>query len=423
MDKVAARTGIYHEHQQSALCGQHALNNLLQSSVFSVDSLVEIAKHLDNEERNVLTSSQYDVSKNMNDLPKLIMDNKIIDNINDLNNYMNEKITVPQHVYNEYQKNPNDPQIQQKLLQYVPKHIADQLMPTNVDPSHPQHDRAHPVLIMAVQSKSNTALSTIPQCDYPRPRHNSSVLSADHVPQYIVNNPGLLNSNEREQQRMLFSSPLTIVHQSSNKNDPFTDNRGAQQMIQSLTGFDTQKNNLTPYTTTEKVSDAPENSPSINSPFYKDPIEEWNQQQMEAAIAASLITNNPTTTTTTKPEETSERTVTTNVSAANLGQTPSMNQPPTTASEPERISMTNLGGTSSTNSARTPTLKLSTKSLNAAIPTTTNLSPPTIASHDVVKSLNIEGNLIVLRKSLKCLIQYKKLDQSNFSKHSSESFN
>ncbi|CAM4894093.1 unnamed protein product [Rotaria socialis] len=548
MDKVAARTGIYHEHQQSALCGQHALNNLLQSSVFSVDSLVEIAKHLDNEERNVLTSSQYDVSKNMNDtgffsiqvlhealktvslelvsftsqediakqararphsikayicnlglhwftirrfgisyfdlnsfyyvpklitnsvlvqyinfitendcsvfivhgdlqdctadlqlttnpispheygllikdLPKLIMDNKIIDNINDLNNYMNEKITVPQHVYNEYQKNPNDPQIQQKLLQYVPKHIADQLMPTNVDPSHPQHDRAHPVLIMAVQSKSNTALSTIPQCDYPRPRHNSSVLSADHVPQYIVNNPGLLNSNEREQQRMLFSSPLTIVHQSSNKNDPFTDNRGAQQMIQSLTGFDTQKNNLTPYTTTEKVSDAPENSPSINSPFYKDPIEEWNQQQMEAAIAASLITNNPTTKTTTKPEETSERTVTTNVSAASLGQTPSMNQPPTTASEPERISMTNLGGTSSTNSARTPTLKLSTKSLNAAIPTTTNLSPPTIASHDVVKSLNIEGNLIVLRKSLKCLIQYKKLNQSNFSKHSSESFN
>ncbi|CAF5218629.1 unnamed protein product, partial [Rotaria magnacalcarata] len=225
----------------------------------------------------------------------------------------------------------------------------------------------------------------------------------------IVNNPGLINSNEREQQVMLFSSEPTFVHQSSNKNDSFTDNRVAQQIIQSLTEFDTKKNNLTPYTTTKKSSDSPKKSPSINSPFYKDPIEEWNQQQMKAAIAASLITNNPTTTTT-KAEETSERTVTTNVSASSamkieeipllnsenvaavdLGHTPPMNPPPITASDSERISMANLGGTPPTNSTRTPTLKLSTKSLNAEMPTTTNLSPPTITNHDVVKSLNIKG--------------------------------
>ncbi|CAF1068593.1 unnamed protein product [Rotaria magnacalcarata] len=568
MDKVTARTGIYHEHQQSALCGQHALNNLLQSSVFSVDSLAEMAKHLDQEERNVLTSSQYDVSKNMNDtgffsiqvlhqalktvslelvsfasqediakqararphsikayicnlglhwftirrfgssyfnlnsfyyvpelitnsylvqyinfiqengysvfivhgdlqnctadlqlttnpispheyrllikdLPKLIMDDKIIENMSDLNNHMNEKITVPQHVYNEYKKNPNDPQIRQKLLQYVPKYIADQLVPTNVDPSHPQHNRAHRVLIMAVQQKSDTALSMIPQCDCPRHRHNSSVLLTDHVPQFmndddwiddpsessviteyrtqcIVNNPGLINSNEREQQVMLFSSEPTFVHQSSNKNDSFTDNRVAQQIIQSLTEFDTKKNNLTPYTTTKKSSDSPKKSPSINSPFYKDPIEEWNQQQMKAAIAASLITNNPTTTTT-KAEETSERTVTTNVSASSamkieeipllnsenvaavdLGHTPPMNPPPITASDSERISMANLGGTPPTNSTRTPTLKLSTKSLNAEMPTTTNLSPPTITNHDVIMSLFHTDRLF--RNRVRCFI-------------------
>ncbi|CAF4746931.1 unnamed protein product, partial [Rotaria magnacalcarata] len=51
----------------------------------------------------------------------------------------------------------------------------------------------------------------------------SSVIT-EYRTQCIVNNPGLINSNEREQQVMLFSSEPTFVHQSSNKNDSFTDN-------------------------------------------------------------------------------------------------------------------------------------------------------------------------------------------------------
>ena len=44
------RTWIYHERQQAALCGQHALNNLLQRSVFSPNQLAQIAQQLDREE-------------------------------------------------------------------------------------------------------------------------------------------------------------------------------------------------------------------------------------------------------------------------------------------------------------------------------------------------------------------------------------
>jgi ataxin-3 len=44
MDKVKERTGIYHEQQQGALCAQHALNNLLQTQMFSADTLADIAR-------------------------------------------------------------------------------------------------------------------------------------------------------------------------------------------------------------------------------------------------------------------------------------------------------------------------------------------------------------------------------------------
>lgn len=44
MEKVKERTGIYHEHQQGALCAQHAMNNLLQHPIFSADELAVIAR-------------------------------------------------------------------------------------------------------------------------------------------------------------------------------------------------------------------------------------------------------------------------------------------------------------------------------------------------------------------------------------------
>jgi ataxin-3 len=38
---------VYHERQEALLCGQHALNNLVQASVFTPGSLSEIAHQLD----------------------------------------------------------------------------------------------------------------------------------------------------------------------------------------------------------------------------------------------------------------------------------------------------------------------------------------------------------------------------------------
>jgi ataxin-3 len=45
---------IFHELQESALCGQHAINNLLQESLFSAVDLAEIAHELDAQERRCI---------------------------------------------------------------------------------------------------------------------------------------------------------------------------------------------------------------------------------------------------------------------------------------------------------------------------------------------------------------------------------
>ena len=52
-----SRVWIYHERQESLLCGQHALNNLVQSSQFAVDELAQIAQELDALELQFMAAS------------------------------------------------------------------------------------------------------------------------------------------------------------------------------------------------------------------------------------------------------------------------------------------------------------------------------------------------------------------------------
>lgn len=60
---------IYHELQDSLLCGQHCLNNLLQDDFFSAINLGEIAQELDEQERLILgeASSSFAQSSNVDE--------------------------------------------------------------------------------------------------------------------------------------------------------------------------------------------------------------------------------------------------------------------------------------------------------------------------------------------------------------------
>jgi len=53
---MSTTTWIYHERQQAQLCGQHALNNLLQMQAFSPDSLARIAHELDQVELSYMSA-------------------------------------------------------------------------------------------------------------------------------------------------------------------------------------------------------------------------------------------------------------------------------------------------------------------------------------------------------------------------------
>ena len=48
---------IYHERQDALLCGQHALNNLVQANAFTADSLAAIAGQLDQMELNYMAKN------------------------------------------------------------------------------------------------------------------------------------------------------------------------------------------------------------------------------------------------------------------------------------------------------------------------------------------------------------------------------
>ena len=58
MMSAASEYWIYHERQEALLCGQHALNNLVQQNVFSASSLADIAAQLDQLELNYMAQNE-----------------------------------------------------------------------------------------------------------------------------------------------------------------------------------------------------------------------------------------------------------------------------------------------------------------------------------------------------------------------------
>jgi Ataxin-3 len=58
---------VYHERQESALCGQHCLNNLLQGPYFTAPDLASIAAELDIQERALGNNESMRASANVDD--------------------------------------------------------------------------------------------------------------------------------------------------------------------------------------------------------------------------------------------------------------------------------------------------------------------------------------------------------------------
>ena len=53
---------IYHERQEALLCGQHALNNFVQTASFTPGDLSDIAHQLDQFEMNYMANNENGVN-------------------------------------------------------------------------------------------------------------------------------------------------------------------------------------------------------------------------------------------------------------------------------------------------------------------------------------------------------------------------
>lgn len=85
---------VYHEKQASLLCGQHCLNNLLQSSLFTPGDLAEIAQQLDLREREYMLEAGDDTP---DALKYLAQESQ---NVDDSGNFSIEVLKMALHSFN-----------------------------------------------------------------------------------------------------------------------------------------------------------------------------------------------------------------------------------------------------------------------------------------------------------------------------------
>jgi len=73
------KTWIYHERQQAMLCGQHALNNLVQACVFTPEGLAQIAHTLNNMELKFMADNNEGGTTSKDYLRRAAEENQFVD--------------------------------------------------------------------------------------------------------------------------------------------------------------------------------------------------------------------------------------------------------------------------------------------------------------------------------------------------------
>ncbi|CAF3300899.1 unnamed protein product [Rotaria sp. Silwood2] len=492
MDKVKERTGIYHEHQEGALCAQHALNNLIQTPVFSADNLADIARELDKEENSVLThtliqsenmddtgffniqvlqlalkmfelelisyASQEDIAKQaranpqsiqayicnlgshwftlrqfgrqyfdlnsmfyvpdliprevlspylnmiqgngysvfvvhgnlpdcladqqltanpitqqeyrilVKDLPTTIMDDELIGNPRDPHNAGRISVRVPQYLYDEYKKNPNDPLLKQKILAYAPKYVIQDEIPEHVHCSNPNHNHSRRHALLATRSQREINEILMENCDYSmhtqarqlltkrlenpmmddpftansNEPHQQSHIITRVISQQIIEEPKSNNSNKSQPQRVGVTRETIIVSRSSPRDTALDNIHGTQRTSTTKVGFLNSKNDLRQLMMSDSLLGTSAMNTDANISFDENHTEKLNQQYLNATMAASLRSNNSTTK---QIEETPESIP---ISTMNSSPTPTTNS--------ERTPPINSSSEPIMNSSSTPTI-------------------------------------------------------------------
>jgi ataxin-3 len=219
-------------------------------------------------------------------LPKLIMDEKLKGNFKNLDKRGNLVVSLPQHLFEEFRKNPNNSDIRQKINAFLPEGVTIEDLPelagrskSSIDAQMfgncncPHHRRRPQVLTEPLASH---------MIDDPSKLQQQSTMITRHVTQYIIEEPN---------QHRLIASEILVMSQSTDRDSTSLDNHDVQRMTKASTGLQYQEDELLQHVMALSLLSKPGMSDDKDLFLREDPCERMNQQLLDEAIAASLTSN------------------------------------------------------------------------------------------------------------------------------------
>jgi hypothetical protein len=167
-------------------------------------------------------------------------------------NIENPIVTLPRYLYEEFLKNPNNPDIKRKINTYLPEDMTVEDFPELTGCSHHHYYHSHFLFILTGISKRKLDGQLFQRCNCPQHRHHPQVLTETLRPR-MMDDP--------------FTDDPTKLQQQS-----YMINRYERQYVTEGLNFDNRSADRDPF-------------------LQEDPTEEINQQLLDAAIAASLTSN------------------------------------------------------------------------------------------------------------------------------------
>ncbi len=367
-------------------------------SVFIVDGTLPVC--LADQQLTANPINERDYTLLIKDLPKLIMDDKVIANSKDLRKGGKLVVQLPKDLYNEFLKNPDNPHIRELIYAQLPKDMIDEEIPEYARCSNPDHHHHHHhprrQIVFAAIPERRTDEQLMGDCNCSNCRQHSQIspkhfaeqvtddsdidnlneshhgtsIITEHLTQYIIEKKNSNNPNAPPQQEVITTRVVT-VSRSPHKNNTLIDNDGIQRMPQSNIGFENDDDFFLQHAMAQSLLSAQGKNEDIDIPFLEDPLEKEYRRSLDEAIAASLTTNNSAI------EQFVETPELIPITTMNSSPTSTMNSETVTIKMPSSLTTSSLPPTNTYSPSPTNTSSPPPTNTYSASPTNTSSPPPT----------------------------------------------
>ena len=382
------------------------------------------------------------------DLPDYIMDGKTMTGPKDPNKGGRIAVQLSKELYEEFQKDPNNPRIRNMINAQLPEGLRVTEISENSGCSNPEHNHPRGQLLIStmpadIDDEESTRVCYCGQhhpqprgqprqyieqviddgnINSPNERHGEPQVVARQITQYLISKSDPNDPNASSQPQVIATRQITIINQTSNRNNPPIDNRNIQQTVRP--DIDDDDDFYLNEAIARSLSTKPPTDAETELSITTKRLEMLEQEILDRTIAASLLTNNLHTrqieqtpelipiknvdTPSTQPEvikmPSSPPPTDTHSSppVVNVDKSPSTDtsSPPSTNVHISSLTNTSLPSSTNTHSES----RTNTPSSPPPSPSTTNSLPPTVDDSHFVISPTIEGKLFKIKLHSKIFI-------------------